>query len=124
MIYRIRPHLYGSVILLTGDARLDRRNIWSSFKQRYKKPLEKRILPFIFQVPHHGSSRGFNHEIPRLISPSLSIVSYSIRRFFRLPNRKILGSLLGAGHIELCNENNPVRVSLYAYCRRVHSSRE
>ncbi len=117
VIYTGLLHPYSSLILLTGDVRLDKEDIWSSFRQRYENLLKNKTLPFIFQVPHHGSSRGFKREILKLISPSFSIVSCSMKRFSKLPSRKVLGSLSRAGYVELCNEHNPIKISLFAYCQ-------
>ena len=113
-----RPHIIMS--LLTGDLRLDLDKIWKAFENRYGRLLKSRYRRLlIFQVPHHGSRKGFNAAITKYLRypplPCLSVISCSANGLYNLPSKKVVRSLMKATLLKLCTEVNPVSVSFHVF---------
>jgi hypothetical protein len=103
-------------ILLTGDVKLDVQKIWNSFRRRYEKMLQQASPgACIFQVPHHGGSKGFNPGMANVLNRPISIVSCSAHGIYNLPNSKVLAKLEDmSARVLLCNEYSPTRLSTWS----------
>ena len=122
-IYPLRPyfpsfllHLRTIMSLLTGDTRLDVNKIWKAFENRYGRLLRSKGRLLIFQVPHHGSLKGFNTAITGYLQPPcLSIISCSAYGLYNLPSKRVVHSLIRVTPLELCTEINSVRVLFHIF---------
>jgi len=111
---------YTIMSLLTGDLRLDVNKIWKAFENRYGGILKSRDrCLLIFQVPHHGSRRGFNADIIDYLryssSPCLSVISCSAYGLYNLPSKRVVRSLMSAAPLKICTEVNPVSILCHIF---------
>ncbi len=107
--------------LLTGDTRLDRERIQRAFFKRYSSIFDQlSSSSFTFQVPHHGSRRGFDLNTAKKFKKQnlrpISIISCSLLPNYRykFPDLRVIQWLKEISPSTLiCNEKNLINIRIY-----------